>query len=981
MRDLIGRTLGHYRVVEKIGAGGMGVVCRARDERLDREVAIKVLPEEVAADPERLRRFDREAKAVAALSHPNILEIHDFNTVSGVTYAVTELLEGETLQEHLLGFDGPMPLDRVLDIVGAVANGLEAAHGKRVIHRDIKPSNIFVGSDGRIKILDFGLAATRGVIDDEAETGSLEAPLTHQGTVMGTVGYMAPEQVRGEPADNRSDIFSLGCVLYEMLSGQRAFKRDTSAEIMTAILREEPPPLGELAVKVPPNLERIVVRALAKKRARRYASVGELRKDLDAFQMKTEEAERPVRAGQLLRVLSRPIVAGPLVMLLVGVAYFGVQAWKHSSRVAWARSEAIPEIMRFADEGRYWDAFVLAREARTIIDDDSLLAGLWPDFAEDVRVMTTAEEVDLFGSRIDLEEPAWVKFERTDEGLFTVPRGRSLYRLEADGYRGTPFASNPWALSTFPLAPDDEVPERMAKILNSTMPLPVFLNIFLFADGLVTIAREPYLIDRFEVTNEEYSLFVAAGGYQNPEFWDHEFLNDGEALTWDEAMRLFVDSTGRSGPATWEFGAYPEDQAGLPVTGVSWFEAAAYAKFVGKRLPTIYHWDLAGAVFDSSDLIPGSNFGQSGLAPVGSYKQGLNHWGLYDMAGNAREWCSNSTGDLRFALGGAWDSPPYFFIDTEMKHPMERDASTGFRCIRSLDPDSISESAERPLERRTLPDWSQKKPYSDDVWQTWLDFFDYVDTPLNAEIERVDDSSLHWRMEKISFDAAYPDERMIAYLFLPKSREPPFQTVVFWPGSGAMFTGSSGEGKNLQSRSWDFLVRDGRAVLCPILSGTFERGGGTIGWDKIQEILSDRNAIIRQIKDLSRSIDYLETRDDIDADTLAYTGLSWGAFMGTLACAVEPRIKTGILVSGGLLFEGPFMWAHRVTIPILMLNGRYDTSLPYRETQAPLFEALSTPGAHKRHLVYESGHDLRNVRKERIRDTLEWLDRYPEPVN
>jgi len=211
MSDLIGRTLGHYRVTAKIGEGGMGEVYRARDERLDRDVAIKVLPASVAQDPDRLRRFEREAKAVAALSHPNILEIFDFDTEGDVTYAVTELLEGETLREHLHVERGPLPWRRVQEIGAAVANGLGAAHGKGVVHRDIKPSNIFLTSDGRVKILDFGLAATQEVVDLQAETGSIKAPLTHQGTVMGTVGYMAPEQVRGEPADHRSDIFALGC--------------------------------------------------------------------------------------------------------------------------------------------------------------------------------------------------------------------------------------------------------------------------------------------------------------------------------------------------------------------------------------------------------------------------------------------------------------------------------------------------------------------------------------------------------------------------------------------------------------------------------------------------------------------------------------------------------------------------------------------------------------------------------------------------
>ncbi len=178
MRDLIGRTLGHYRVGEKIGAGGMGVVYRAHDERLDRDVAIKVLAEKVADDPDRLRRFEREAKVVAALSHPNVIEIHDFDTEGDVTYAVTEILEGETLQEHLQNLGRPLPWNRVQEIGAAVANGLGAAHGKGVVHRDIKPSNIFLCSDGRVKILDFGLAAVLEMVDSEARTESIESPLT-----------------------------------------------------------------------------------------------------------------------------------------------------------------------------------------------------------------------------------------------------------------------------------------------------------------------------------------------------------------------------------------------------------------------------------------------------------------------------------------------------------------------------------------------------------------------------------------------------------------------------------------------------------------------------------------------------------------------------------------------------------------------------------------------------------------------------------
>ena len=212
MSDLIGRTLGHYCIVEKIGEGGMGEVYRAHDERLDRDVAVKVLHRDVAQDIDRLARFEREAKAVAKLAHPNILEIWDFGFEAGVTYAVTELLDGQNLRQSIPATG--MPWQKVVEMGAAIAYGLAAAHGKGIVHRDLKPENVFVTSDGRVKILDFGLAQVKVPIEEDAETATLTPAGTVAGTVLGTMGYMSPEQLRGEPSDARSDIFALGCVLY-----------------------------------------------------------------------------------------------------------------------------------------------------------------------------------------------------------------------------------------------------------------------------------------------------------------------------------------------------------------------------------------------------------------------------------------------------------------------------------------------------------------------------------------------------------------------------------------------------------------------------------------------------------------------------------------------------------------------------------------------------------------------------------------------
>jgi len=269
-----GSRLGPYEIVAPLGSGGMGEVYRARDGRLGRDVAIKVLPDAVARNPDRLARFQREARALAQLSHPAILSIFDFGTEGETTYAVTELLEGETLRERL----GREHLSwrRAVEIATALAEGLASAHGAGIVHRDLKPENIFLTRDGRVKILDFGLARIEPVQSGGMGTLSLKPDSTLPGAVLGTVGYMAPEQVRGELADVRSDIFALGCVLFEMLTGKRAFQRDTAAETMTAILKEPVPEVALSSNEVSSELDCIVGRCLEKNPSERFQSSSDL---------------------------------------------------------------------------------------------------------------------------------------------------------------------------------------------------------------------------------------------------------------------------------------------------------------------------------------------------------------------------------------------------------------------------------------------------------------------------------------------------------------------------------------------------------------------------------------------------------------------------------------------------------------------------------------------------------------------------------
>ncbi|MBZ5648760.1 MAG: serine/threonine-protein kinase [Acidobacteriia bacterium] len=321
----VGKRMGPYTIVGPLGAGGMGEVYRARDPRLGREVAIKVLPAALADVRDRLERFEQEARAAGALNHPNILTVFDIGQVDGSPYVVCELLEGETVRQWLR--TGVPPLRKVIDYARQMALGLAAAHEKGIVHRDLKPENVFITKDGRVKILDFGLAK---LTRPEMAPGQTNAPTisadSDPGMLLGTVGYMSPEQVRGKSADHRSDLFSFGCILYEMLSGQRAFHRESSAETLSAILKDDPPPVPDER-KIPPGLARIVEHCLEKNPDDRFQSTRDLAFDVEALSTTSSTASVPLSSRYRARLRWSPLLAAPV---LAAVALLGYWAgtWK-----------------------------------------------------------------------------------------------------------------------------------------------------------------------------------------------------------------------------------------------------------------------------------------------------------------------------------------------------------------------------------------------------------------------------------------------------------------------------------------------------------------------------------------------------------------------------------------------------------------------------------------------------------------------------
>jgi eukaryotic-like serine/threonine-protein kinase len=488
-----------------------------------------------------------------------------------------------------------------------------------------------------------------------------------------------------------------------------------------------------------------------------------------------------------------------------------------------------------------------------------------------------------------------------------------------------------------------------------------------------------FRIDQFEVTNQEYKAFVDSGAYRNPALWRYEFRDGERSLSFDEAMASFRDQTGRPGPATWEVGSFTAGTADHPVSGVSWYEAAAYCESVGKALPTMFHWSAAARPsLTSTALLPTANMGERGLLPVGSVPAGLH--GTRDMAGNVKEWIWNEAGGQRYILGGGWNEQSYQFFDPDAQAPLTRLGTYGLRCAQYGGArDEVLVAARRPF---PLPaPMGSLEPLSDQVFEAYKARFAFDQVPMDARIVDTDGSNPAWRREKVALRTLYGVENLFVYLFLPASAAAPFQPVVYFPGASAQRQRSPEE---LQTRMIDFVVQSGRAVIYPIYAGTHERRQAVIpGADTRDGV----DYVARLAGDLRRALDYLETRNDIQFKTPAYYGFSWGADAAPLFLAMEPRWRAAVLLDGGFdpLPTRPEIrqsgYAPRVRIPVLMINGSFDAYYQVEASQKPLFTLLGTPAADKRHVVYPTGHSVfTGYRNQAIRNILDWLDRYQGPV-
>jgi len=710
----------------------------------------------------------------------------------------------------------------------------------------------------------------------------------------------------------------------------------------------------------------------------------------------------PVPSKRRFQQLAHPrkklaVIPSLVVFLLVlgavtyaTINYFKGQAAKEEARKGIAEIERLVELS-WRD---YSEAYEKAKELEKIIPGDPKLKTLIKESSVKINVNTEPEGAEVFIQKYNSPDGDWISIGRAPIDSVELPIAVLRWKVELPGYETVLAVETDFEFKDFTnltklglVAPKDffrkldtlgSIPKGMTRVLGSKMPYGKL---------------EDFFIDIYEVTNRQYKEFVDAGGYSDEKYWTKPFTHNGKKVSWKEAMQLFRDKSGQPGPSTWLNGAYPVGEEDFPVSGVSWYEAQAFAKFANKELPTGDHWGLARGegtfvikwpqMGGDGLFAPFSNFNHNGPVKVGSLN-GLTAYGTFDMAGNVKEWCTNDTQLGKLLRGGGWNSNSYEFNHPSQAPPFDRSEANGFRCVRFPDGRPQPEPVYRLTEillpqhrvQNTLP------PVTDEAFTIYRTFYDYDKVEIHPKIVKKDETRPGWIYEKIVYQAAYNDEEIIAHLFLPKNVKPPYQAVIYGPGSASLYQANSNDIENYYEFPifLEYIVRSGRAVLFPVCQGTFERRSDAKGFIHLGAPTHQYTEYMSQVvKDYRKSIDYLQTRNDIDTDKIAFYGMSWGPFIGVILSGVETRLKANVFVSSGLRdFGRPeaslSSFVNRIKIPTLMLNGRYDSIFPYDLFIQPMYESLGTPKADKKLVLFDSDHIP--PKEGMVTETLNWLDIY-----
>lgn len=964
---MIGKIILHYRILEELGRGGMGIVYKAQDTKLKREVAIKFLPHNFNVSEKDKAKLKTEAQIAAGLNHPNVATVYAIEEFGEDTFIVMEYVKGKELKDLFKAPSGrKIKLFEIIDYAIQITEGINAAHKKGIIHRDIKSSNIMLSDDGRIRVMDFGLAHIHG-----------DPNITKRGSTPGTTAYMSPEQLRGEEVDFRSDIWSLGIVLFEMLTGQTPFQGNFDQAIIYSILHEKPKSLRKINPEIPDELEQIVLSCLEKDRKNRVQSADELLKKLKEIQSNASVTISNKFSPSRLKIGKAGLVVSTIIaaVLIVLAAFFPIKKLFNPVNV----SELTQQLDEMVLARNYFAAFDLAKEYQNELKADPLFKKLSLFIYDTLSVTTEPERAKIFLKRFD---PSDKNLDSKGEYVGVTPiknlmiaRGDYLVTLEKDGY-----STIQRIASSYPIIKEYPVPRRGVNLSAVMVKANEIDSNMVFVPGddykivswslydLPSVKLNDFHIDKYEVSNADYKQFISAGGYLKKEFWKHPFIKEGKEISWAEAMKLFVDRSKLPGPRSWINQEFPEGKENYPVTDITWYEAAAFAEFRGKSLPTVYQWEKAarngvinyqgmslpwGVVYSMDNVQGRANFNGKGTEPVDKYEFGISAFGCYNMAGNVKEWCLNNSTNGYSITGGSWEDIYYVYGDFGSVPGFFSSNSLGFRCIKNILPVENDPAALFINKNFQVPTY---KSVGESEYKKLLTYYKYDKQPLNAKVVSREEKD-NWIEEKIEFDCSLGD-RVTGFLFMPKNVQEPFQCIV-WDPHGAVY--DLGAPANWTAELlFSGNIKSGRALFVIVPKGSpsrkWEYGEQ---WPDVSTVLF-RDRVLHWVTESRISLDYLATRKEINMDKLAWIPTSH-MISGLIVPAVDNRINSIVLIACGIYPKSktslpevnPVNFVSHYNKPTYFLYGKYDEAMPYNLLVLPFYKLLKDIKAVE---LVNSGH-------------------------
>lgn len=623
------------------------------------------------------------------------------------------------------------------------------------------------------------------------------------------------------------------------------------------------------------------------------------------------------------------------------------------------------------------------RETKKLLDeenDNPIVRNYFNKVTEKVSIYTEPANVSISFKLVSDTLDVWEPLGSSPIDSIQVPWARIDLKFKFEDREYNEY-THPYYLingsNIFVLPKSGDVPTDHRIFLGGSKSLA-----FPGIDHLPKVKIGAYSMSRLEVTNKEYKAFVEAGAYEDRSYWDFPVIVDGEELTFKNTIGQFVDKFGQPGPANWSYGNFPDGQDDYPVTGISWYEAMAFAKFKGLSLPNLYQWNHAARLSWASQFVPNSNFSQNQLVDVGSLDS-ENPNGLYDIAGNVREWVINSVNDKahkKAILGGAFTDAPYFFNDFYGQNALDRSIGNGMRLVKNMEDygkDLDVPESEIAIEVR---DFLNEEPVSDDVFEIFRAQFDYKSKPLNATTMNSGISAGSYTADRFEISSPYEENAVLpGYVFYDSTWTDTLKPIIFFPGSGAIHLTNTELMIRNNLEFFAYLMNEGYAIFLPIYLGTYEREDDLKSdYPNDSEFYKDH--VISWGKDYKRTIDYIASRDDMDMQNFSYYGVSWGGFMANILLAIDDRVKNSVLYVAGLTFQRSkneveaYHYTSRIKIPVLMLNGKFDQFFPLETSQIPMYELLGTKKEDKKHYIFETGHFV--PKEELIREHLAWLNKY-----